>query len=341
MTPEQIYQLRIIDQDENEHVFPLGNKLVKIGSLPESDLVLTNEFVSRNHATIEKDESGYLITDPGSSNGTFLNGEDIRKKGGIPLKHGDELKIDGYLLTFEVITSQPPPVKPPPRETKQPPPTIPPPLDEGLPAYSGEVPPSLNRYSTRLINYLPEIYQANKLYTNGTSNSQNGLYTNGVRQNGTTQNGHFASHHQRDEQDAFMSRYLAIFESILLPLEWTADGFDLFLDPATAPVGFLPWLASWFELTFDQTWSEEKRRELLACAYFLFFRRGTKAALSRILKIYTGQVPSIDDESKGLASHTFEVTVPVSENEFERELIERIINEFKPAHTVYTLKFKR
>ena len=35
----------------------------------------------------------------------------------------------------------------------------------------------------------------------------------------------------------FMSRFLAVFESILMPIEWNIDNFDLYLDPGSAPSG--------------------------------------------------------------------------------------------------------
>lgn len=365
MAKEPTYRLDIVDKEGKKSTFALGNKPVKIGRVEGNDLVLDDSLVSRNHATIEKTADGYQITDPRSSNGTFLNGDDIRKKGAIPLKHNDEIAIDGFMLTFKVITVRPrpkPKSKPSSKLTiRTGPPTIPPSIPEEERPYLGEIPPGLSRYSSRLINYLPEIYQPTSRYTNGSHPLQHGATLNGTTRNGATphgttrngmtpngateirgsQNGQSAFYSGEDNDNNFMSRYLAIFESVLLPLEWTADGFDLFLTPATAPADFLPWLASWFELTFDQTWSEEKRRELLKKAYFLFSRRGTKSALSTILQIYTGHEPTIDDESKKLAPHTFEVSLPVTEKEFERELVERIINEFKPAHTKYKLKFKK
>ena len=48
-----------------------------IGSAPDSDVVLNDDYISTNHATIkfvEKDgERIFILTDLDSSNGTFLN----------------------------------------------------------------------------------------------------------------------------------------------------------------------------------------------------------------------------------------------------------------------------
>jgi phage tail-like protein len=140
---------------------------------------------------------------------------------------------------------------------------------------------------------------------------------------------------------SFMKRFLALFESIYTPIEWTVDNFDLFLHPATAPADFLPWLANWFDLTFDQSWDEAKRRTLLGEAHQIYARRGTRWALSRILEIYTGLAPEIDDVSDSLEPFTFTVTLPVPESDVNATLISQLINVHKPAHTSYTLSFKK
>jgi phage tail-like protein len=137
-----------------------------------------------------------------------------------------------------------------------------------------------------------------------------------------------------------MSRFLAIFEATLKPIEWNIDNFDLSLSPSAAPTSFLPWLATWFELTFDSTWSEEKRRELLREAHALYARRGTAWAMRRILEIYTGVEPEIIDTEEGLEPFMFKVKLPLTAAQIDRALLEQIIDANKPAHTNYTLELK-
>jgi phage tail-like protein len=138
-----------------------------------------------------------------------------------------------------------------------------------------------------------------------------------------------------------MSRFLGIFEATLVPIEWTIDNFDLFLSPDTSPQGFLPWLAGWFGLTFDSTWSDEKRRALLREAHQIYSRRGTHWALSRVLEIYTGEAPEIDDTGEKLEPFTFEVSLAQRKRDVDEGLIEALIDVHKPAHTSYKLKFHR
>jgi phage tail-like protein len=119
------------------------------------------------------------------------------------------------------------------------------------------------------------------------------------------------------------------------------DNFDVMLDPRTAPAEYLPWLASWFSVTFDASWTEEQQRLLLTEAHQLFARRGTHWALSRLLEIYLGEKPEIDDQDDKADPFTFTVKIPFGEDEVDRELIERMVDASKPAHTSYSLLFKQ
>ncbi|MCS6915489.1 MAG: sigma 54-interacting transcriptional regulator [Myxococcales bacterium] len=52
---------------------------VRIGSMDDNDLVIPDETVSRYHCRIVQEETGYLIIDLGSTNGTFVNGVRVRE----------------------------------------------------------------------------------------------------------------------------------------------------------------------------------------------------------------------------------------------------------------------
>ncbi|WP_255768574.1 phage tail protein I [Pseudarthrobacter sulfonivorans] len=98
----------------------------------------------------------------------------------------------------------------------------------------------------------------------------------------------------RDDADAdFLHRFLAPLEGTLHELEWRAAERAILLDPRTAPQEALPWLASFAGLVLDQRWPESARRTLVAEAYRLFTRRGTRGALIRMLELYLGRAPVI------------------------------------------------
>jgi pSer/pThr/pTyr-binding forkhead associated (FHA) protein len=77
----------------------LDKALVTLGRDGQCDLVLDHEYVSRQHARVERaGDSQYLIEDAGSTNGTFLNGQ--RLEGKQPLSAGDHIDIGDLTITF-------------------------------------------------------------------------------------------------------------------------------------------------------------------------------------------------------------------------------------------------
>jgi phage tail-like protein len=160
--------------------------------------------------------------------------------------------------------------------------------------------------------------------------------------------------------DEFMGQFLLIFESIMKPIENTVDNIPLYLDPLMTPEPLLPRLASWLDLTLDQTWSEESRRQLVKSAGELYRWRGTKRGLTEYLRIYTGSTPEISEYIPGMrldqetelgvntqlgssgTGHHFTVTIDVDENgKTDINTVKAIIEAQKPAHTVYTLQIRR
>ena len=53
--------------------------LLRIGKNPDNDLVLEDTTVSREHCQIVRDPKGYLVRDLGSTNGTLLDGAEVRE----------------------------------------------------------------------------------------------------------------------------------------------------------------------------------------------------------------------------------------------------------------------
>ena len=77
--------------------FPLDADRIEIGRSPESDVFLDDVTVSRSHATLVRDESGYAIEDGGSLNGTYVNRRRVER---AKLEDGDEVQIGKYRLTY-------------------------------------------------------------------------------------------------------------------------------------------------------------------------------------------------------------------------------------------------
>ena len=82
----------------------LERDFVTVGRHPESDVFLDDITVSRKHIELRLSARGYSITDSGSLNGTYLNGERIEEDP-ILLTNGDELQIGKFKLLFLVSKS--------------------------------------------------------------------------------------------------------------------------------------------------------------------------------------------------------------------------------------------
>ncbi len=79
-----------------EYRFDTG-KTIKIGRRNDNDIVINNLGVSGRHAKIEKSNTGFLLTDLDSTNGSFVNQEAITSK---LLNIGDIITIGKHTLHF-------------------------------------------------------------------------------------------------------------------------------------------------------------------------------------------------------------------------------------------------
>jgi pSer/pThr/pTyr-binding forkhead associated (FHA) protein len=78
-------------------IIPLRGKLT-IGRGSECDLVLDEPEMSRNHAVVENHGDGVFLRDLGSSNGTFVNGVQVRN---AVLHPGDQIAFDHNRFLLE------------------------------------------------------------------------------------------------------------------------------------------------------------------------------------------------------------------------------------------------
>ncbi len=311
-------------------VFVLEEGTIRIGRDAACEIRLDHPLLSSMHARLERLGNSTQITDLNSLRGTRLNGEWLEPSVATALTSGDEVLIHPFRLAYtEVVVPEGldprPRINPEDEQTEaddqaeddDTPPTHPTDSDDDDDdddSVAGMLPTSLSRTHLRLDHQ---------------TRIPAGLSHHSIR---------YISYLPAIYQTDFVSRFLGMLEAILMPVEWTVGSFDLFLHPQTAPTEFLPWLSGWFGLTFDPTWSEEKQRLFIEEAHLIFARRGTKWALSRVLEIYTGRAPEIIDLDEQ-APFTFTVRLPMRERDVNRELIERIIHEDKPAHTSYKLEF--
>lgn len=78
-------------------VMPVGDELT-IGRAAACSLTLDDTYVSQQHASIVRRDQEHLVEDRGSTNGTFVNREQIR--GAVVLRPGDRVQIGSTVLEF-------------------------------------------------------------------------------------------------------------------------------------------------------------------------------------------------------------------------------------------------
>jgi phage tail-like protein len=308
--------LRITFPDGSEQVVPVTKTAFNLGRVPDNDLPLAHQRVSRQHARLLLEGDRIQLIDLNSRNGTFVGETRLTPNVPFPISYGQAFRIEPFTLRLEAVPSAAPaqyavPPATPVQDAQSitpkavqvgmmelAPPPVPP---KAPPSGSGQLPYDeafgLPRDASRYLKYLPPIYH----------------------------------------EDEFLGQFLLAFEGIWTPIEQMIDHFDLYLDPHTTPAFFLEHLASWLDLTLDEKWSLGKRRALVAEAAELYWRRGTRWSLSRHLEIYTGIMPEIIEPED--RPHHFQVVLRVPSGQaVDRAVVERIIRANQPAHTTYKLE---
>ena len=77
----------------------VGSDPVAIGRNPDSDILLEDPEVSRQHAEVRREEGVFVLVDLGSVNGTRVNGAGVDER---TLQDGDVITIGGATIRFEL-----------------------------------------------------------------------------------------------------------------------------------------------------------------------------------------------------------------------------------------------
>lgn len=90
-----------IDWFPNKPVELRPERRYRIGRGGGNEFCLPDVHASREHADIEWKGDSFVLTDLGSSNGTFLNDQPLA--GSVVLKDGDEIRIGTHVLRLRVV----------------------------------------------------------------------------------------------------------------------------------------------------------------------------------------------------------------------------------------------
>jgi hypothetical protein len=98
------FALRFISGKYQGGEFPLRmEREIVIGRSSDLDMVLVEDMVSRKHAKISTAGQQIVIQDLGSTNGTFVNGEKVKK---IRLKEGDRILIGTSIIKLVAVNAE-------------------------------------------------------------------------------------------------------------------------------------------------------------------------------------------------------------------------------------------
>jgi diguanylate cyclase (GGDEF)-like protein len=80
----------VLSGDRMGEMFALKDARTTIGRGLQTDVRINDEGISRTHAVVEHEGGVYYLSDAGSTNGTFANGDKVDR---YPLREGDRIQI--------------------------------------------------------------------------------------------------------------------------------------------------------------------------------------------------------------------------------------------------------
>ncbi len=89
--------LLLLETSRGMHPIPLEMTLLTVGRGLDNDVVIEDARVSRHHAQLRYKTRRFWVTDLGSTNGTFVNGERISES---VLRNDDVISLGGVELRF-------------------------------------------------------------------------------------------------------------------------------------------------------------------------------------------------------------------------------------------------
>ena len=92
------WRLKVVEGPDSGRVFTIGERAV-LGRGSGADINLEDNGVSRQHALLEERLGALFVVDLGSTNGTLINGERVKRK---KLGAGDRLQVGQTQLELKV-----------------------------------------------------------------------------------------------------------------------------------------------------------------------------------------------------------------------------------------------
>ena len=93
---------------------PLKHKRFSIGRDPKCNLRPNSDLVSKVHCIFDLGDHELTVSDPGSTNGTFVNGDRIAAAP-VKVRHGDRIAVGPLVFAVELDLPAPPKPEPKPK----------------------------------------------------------------------------------------------------------------------------------------------------------------------------------------------------------------------------------
>lgn len=334
--------------------------VLSIGRTPDNGLSLPHPLVSRRHAELRLGPEGAILTDLGSANGTFVDGNRLLPDQPVPLADGTIFQIGPFVLAYRAPRVEPvretaadgqPTTAPEPSATTE---------EE---AVAAPEPSATTEGAAASAPEAPTPSDAILPTTSPSASDDDGapapetLPVPATVPTETVQSRPLAPPRERwpvprahgpvsrylnnlpvvFQDNDFLGRFLLIFETIWEPLEQRHDHIAMYFNPYTASESHLPWLASWLDIAFNSHWPEARRRALVAEAMDLYRWRGTRYGLTRMIEVCTGLIPEITEDQTRPDVFRIRVTIPAN-SDADRDMIDDLVRAHKPAHVGYILE---
>lgn len=153
------------------------------------------------------------------------------------------------------------------------------------------------------------------------------------------------------QEDDLTQRFVSAFDAALAPVFATLDNLPAYLDPWLTPEDFLEWLAGWFGMLLDESWSVDRRRALVARAFEFYRMRGTASGLKEQIEVLTGGTVELHETGGIATSTTAGAALPGSPNSallvrvvvddpatVNASRLEAMVAAAKPAHVTHKIE---
>jgi pSer/pThr/pTyr-binding forkhead associated (FHA) protein len=96
---QYVVSLAVLEGPSRGDLYLIEDERTVLGRGSQSDLILPDDSISREHAVLEFAGDRYVLQDLESSNGTFVNEKRVKS---AELEHGDRIRVGHLLLQFLV-----------------------------------------------------------------------------------------------------------------------------------------------------------------------------------------------------------------------------------------------